>query len=301
MKIFAAAKELNYQPNQTARSLRLKKSNTVGLIVPDITNPFFARISRAIEMCSFETGYTVIVCNTDEDQDKEIHFMNELLSRRIDGLIIAPVQDCIDHIRGLREKKFPFVLIDRFFDEMEANAVVSNNEDSAYEAVSYLTNLGHKRIAMIKGRKSLYTIQKRLAGYQRAVCDLHTDNDADLITGDGFCLEDGYEAALKILNLPKRPTAILVSGNLVTVGALKAIMEKGLKIPDDVSVIAYADNVFSPYLIVPLTTISHPLQEIGTRAFNLLKEHMESESSLPFSKIVIQSQLEVRNSVKKIA
>jgi LacI family transcriptional regulator len=299
-KIIRAAKELNYYPDQTARSLRLKKSFSIGLIVPDITNPFFARIARSIEICSFETEYTLIVCNTDENQEKETHFINELLSRGIDGLIIAPVQDCIDHIRVLKDKKFPFVLVDRFFDQMETNAVVSNNEDSAYEAVSYLANLGHRRIAMIKGRNNIYTIQKRLVGYQRAIERLNLANDPKQIAGDGFCLEDGYAAALQVLNLPERPTAMLVSGNLVTVGVLKAIIEKGLSIPDDISVIAYADNVFSPYLFVPLTTVSHPLTEMGHRAFHLLREHMEAKEPLPFSKIVIQTQFEIRDSVMKL-
>jgi LacI family transcriptional regulator len=299
-KIFSAAKQLNYHPDQTARSLRLKKSHSFGLIVPDITNPFFARIARSIEICSFETGYTLIVCNTDEDQKKEIHFLDELLSRGIDGLIIAPVQDSIEHLRELKEKKFPFVLVDRFFDEMETNAVVSNNEDSAYEAVEYLVKLGHHRIAMIQGRNKIYTIEKRLIGYQRAVKDFNLDNSEGLIAGDGFRLEDGYEAAINILSLEQRPTAMMVSGNLVSVGVLKAVIDNGLKIPDDISIVAYADNVFSPYLLTPLTTVSHPLSEMGDRAFHLLKEHMEAKQPLPYSKIVVQSQFEIRNSVKNI-
>ncbi|TFG94287.1 MAG: LacI family transcriptional regulator [Calditrichales bacterium] len=299
-KIFAAAKKLNYQPDQTARSLRMKKSFTIGLIVPDITNPFFARIARSIETCSFDTGYTVIVCNSGEDQKKEIHLMNELLSRQIDGLIIAPVQDSIEHLRVLKEKNFPFVLIDRFFDEMETNAVVSNNEESAYEAVVYFSKLGHKRIAMIKGRKSIYTIKKRLQGYERAMIEINNHVDPELMVGDGFRLEDGYDAAMNVLKLEPRPTALLVSGNLVTVGVFKAIMEMGLSIPDDISLIAYADNVFSPYLVVPLTTVSHQLDEIGNRAFGLLKVHMEAKEPIPLSKIVIQSNFEIRGSVKKI-
>ena len=299
-KIFAAAKKLNYQPDQTARSLRMKKSFTIGLIVPDITNPFFARIARSIETCSFDTGYTVIVCNSGEDQKKEIHLMNELLSRQIDGLIIAPVQDSIEHLRALKERKFPFVLIDRFFDEMETNAVVSNNEESAYEAVAYLSNLGHQRIAMIQGRKSIYTIKKRLQGYERAMLEINHRIDPELIAGDGFRLEDGYVAAMNVLKLDPRPTALLVSGNLVTVGVFKAVMEIGLSIPNDISLIAYADNVFSPYLVVPLTTVSHPLDEIGNRAFGLLKEHMEAKEPIPLSKIVIQSNFEIRGSVKKV-
>jgi len=299
-KIFSAAKELNYHPDQTARSLRLKKSFSFGLIVPDITNPFFARIARSIDNCSFKTGYTVIVCNTDEDQKKEIHFINELMSRGIDGLIIAPVQDSIAHLRELKENKFPFVLVDRFFDEMETNAVVSNNEDSAYEAVEYLQKLGHHRVAMIQGRNKIYTIEKRLIGYQRAVHHLNLDNSPDLIAGDGFRLEDGYEAAMTVLNLDKRPTAMLVSGNLVSVGVLKAILDSGLTIPDDISIIAYADNVFSPYLLTPLTTVSHPLLEMGDRAFHLLKEHMESKNPIPYSKIVVQSKFEIRESVMQL-
>jgi len=299
-KIFDAAKKLNYQPDHTARSLRMQKSSTIGLIVPDISNPFFARIARSIEMNSFEKGYTLIVCNTDENQDKEIRFMNELLGRRIDGLIIAPVQDSLEHIKMLKDKKFPFVLIDRYFDKMEANAVLSNNEASAHEAVSYLVKQGHKRIALIKGRNSIYTIRKRVEGYQKAVKDLGIDDDPQLIVGDGFSIEDGYESALKVLNTSNPPTALLISGNLVTVGVLKAIIEKDLDIPDDISVIAYADNVFSPYLITPLTTISHPMQEIGNRAFDLLLEHITSKTQLPFSKVIVKSQLQIRKSVREI-
>ena len=299
-KIFAAAKQLNYHPDQTARSLRMKKSYSIGLILPDITNPFFARIARSIEICSYDTGYTVIVCNTDEDQDKENHFMDSLLSRGIDGLIIAPVQDSIEQIRELKDSKFPFVLVDRFFDEMETNAVVSNNEDSAFEAVEYLVKNGHNRVAMIQGRKELYTINKRVIGYKRAVSHFNLDASPDLIAGDGFRMEDGYEAAKQILALTHRPTAVLVSGNLVTVGVIQAIIDTGLAIPEDISIIAYADNVFSPYLITPLTTVSHPLTEIGTRAFELLREHMESKKSLPYSKIVVQSQFDERKSVKNL-
>lgn len=299
-RILAAAKELNYYPNQAARSLRLKKSHTIGLIVSDISNPFFARIARSIEMCSYDTGYTVIVCNTDENQDKENHFMAELLSRRIDGLIIAPVLDSVVHIKQLKEKNFPFVLIDRYFEDIETNAVFSNNEESAYEAVSYMAKLGHKRIAMIRGRKNIYTIQKRVKGYQKAVHDLNLDNDPQLIVGDGFCLEDGYDALLQVLSLSKRPTALLVTGNVITAGVLKAIIEKGFTIPDDISVIAYTDSVFAPYLVKPLTTVSHPLLEIGKCAFNLLKEHMESKTRLPYTQTIVESKLEIRDSVKEI-
>jgi len=297
-KIFAAAKKLNYYPDQAARSLRLKKSHTIGLIVPDISNPFFARISRTIEESAYKIGYTVIVCNTDEDQEKEDHFMNVLLQRRIDGLILCPVQDSKEKICEMLGKNFPFVLIDRYFEDIETNAVVSDNHKSAYEAVSYLVSKGHRRIAFVKGRKNIYTIQKRLEGYMQGVEDFKLDADPELIVGDGYCLEDGYVSAMRLLDMKQCPTAILASGNLVSVGVMKGLIEKGIKIPDDISIIAYADNVFSPYLMTPLTTVSHPLQMIGTSAFNLLMQHLDSKEPLPFSKIILQSNLEKRKSVE---
>jgi LacI family transcriptional regulator len=215
-------------------------------------------------------------------------------------LVIAPVQDSIIHLRALKERNFPFVLVDRFCEEMEANAVISNNEESAYSAVEYLAKLGHRRIALIQGRNKIYTIEKRLIGYQRAIENLQLENSPELICGDGFRMEDGYDAALRIIQLENRPTAMLVSGNLVAVGVIKAIIDKGLSIPDDISLIAYADNVFSPYLLTPLTTVSHPLLEMGQKAFELLRKQMESKSQPPCSKIVVQSQLEIRKSVKNL-
>ena len=299
-KIISAAAKLKYQPDKSARALRLQKSYTIGLIVPDISNPFFAQIARAIEISSYETGYTVIVCNTDENQEKEDHFLNELLSRRIDGLIIAPVQDSKEKICEMLEKKFPLVLIDRCFDNLDTNAIISDNYETSYEVVKYFAEHGHKRIAFIKARTGIYTIEKRLQGYQKAVHDFKLDDGPELIAGGGFGIEDGYDAALEVFDRSKNPSALLVSGNLITVGVIQAITEKGMSIPGDISIIAYEDNVFTPYLATPITVISHPVQEMGKRAFSLLMEHMEAKSKLAFSKVVIKSQFEIRESVRRI-
>ncbi len=168
-KILKAVKELNYIPDFTARALRMKKSFTIGLIVPDILNPYFARISRIIEQLGFAKKYTIIVCNTDEDQEKEILFLNQLISRGVDGIIMAPVQESKDHIVDLIEKKIPLVLLDRIFSDLEVNAIITNNAESVINAMSHLVDLGHKRIAFLRGQKNIYTIQNRLAGYRRAL------------------------------------------------------------------------------------------------------------------------------------
>jgi len=297
-RVFDAAKELDYSPNQTARTLRMQKSFLIGLIVPDIANPFFARVARSIEMQGFEKGYTVIVCNTDENQDKEDKFLDTLLSRGIDGLIIAPVQDCTEQIQKLVDRNFPLVLFDRYFCDVETNAVLTNNFEASYEAIKILAKKGSKRVAFVSGRRDIYTTQQRLKGYEKAVEDFNLDNSESLIVGDGFSFESGYEATKQLLKLEDSPTAMIVTGNLVSVGAMKAILEEGLSIPDDIAIIAFSDNIFSQYLVTPLSTIIHPIDEIGLEAFKILIKNIDSKEKLPFEKIMIKSSLELRDSVQ---
>ena len=299
-KILQAAGELKYQPDQRARALRLGKSETIGLLIPDISNPFFAKIAKSIEQQSYAAGYTLVVCDTNENQEKEIHFVKNLISRGIDGLIIAPVQDSSDHLIELKEKNYPFVLIDRYFENLETNAVISDNEEAAFNAVAHLANLGHKRIAFLTARHNIYTIQKRLNGYKRAVEKFNLCSDPHLIGGDGFTFENGYASALSLLSEPDMPSALLISGNMITLGAFKAILSRGLTIPGDISIIGFTDNLISPFLPCPLTTVSHPLKEMGSKAFLLLLEHVKSNGFLPLSRIIVKTQFQERESTARL-
>jgi len=298
--IFDAVEELNYQPDITARALRMKKSFTIGLIVPDIGNPFFSRIARRIEQLGFEKGYTVIVCNTDEDQEKENRYVDHLLSRGVDGLIMVPVQDSDEQVRTIINKGLPLVLIDRIFENLNTNAVISNNSESAYNAVKHLAELGHKKVAFLRGRSNIYTIAKRYEGYCKAVKEFQLVESDSLVVGDGFSFEDGFNSSKELLNCDIPPTALLLTGNLITVGAISAIIEKGLSIPEDISVVAFADSIFSPYLVKPLTTISHPLYEIGSQAFNLLLKNIESKKALPISQIILNTQSDIRKTTGRV-
>jgi len=300
-KILKAVKKLNYVPDFTARTLRMKKSFTIGLIVPDILNPYFARIARRIEQLGFDKNYTVIVCNTDEDQEKEVLYLNQLISRGVDGIILAPVQERKDHIEGLLEKEIPLVLIDRIFDNLKVNAVISNNSDSVINAVAHLVKLGHKRIAFLKGQDNIYTIKTRLVGFNKAITKFKLQKNNKYIVGNGFEFEDGYESTLKLLNLPKLPTAIISSGgDLVTLGAIKAILEKGLSIPNDISIVAFFDSYYSPFLATPLTTISHYRKKIGEKAFSLLLKQIESKRKLSTKILCVDTKFDVRKSTTKI-
>ncbi|MEN8192568.1 MAG: LacI family DNA-binding transcriptional regulator [Bacteroidota bacterium] len=299
-RIFEAVEELNYHPDFTARALRMKKSFTIGLIVPDIGNPFFSRIARTIEQLGFEKGYTVIVCNTDEDQEKENLYVTHLLSRGVDGMIMVPTQDSDEQVRKIMHKNIPLVLIDRIFDDVETNAVISNNVESAFTAVKHLADLGHKKVAFLRGRHNIYTMKKRFEGYIKAVKEFGLIESDSLIVGDGFSFEDGYNSTKILLECPTPPTGLLLTGNLITVGAISAILEKGLSIPDDISVIAFADSIFAPYLIQPLTAISHPLFEIGSKAFDLLLDNIEADNELPSNQIVVNTQFDIRKTTGKV-
>ena len=298
-RIFAVARELDYHPNQVARALRLQKTLTIGLILPDIANPFFSGIARSVELQSFDSGYNLVVCNTGEDQEREIGFVHNLIGRGIDGLIIAPVQNSDKHIVELLDKNFPLVLIDRWFEHIETNAVLTDNEESAFNAMVHFANAGHKRIGFISSRPHISTIQNRRAGYLRAISTFNLDDDPELICGIGSEITDGYKSTMKLLALPDPPTALLISGNMLTIGVLQAITQKGLSIPCDISLIGYTDSYYTPYLLCSLTTVSHPLEEMGRKAFELLLKNMKSKVPLPISKIVIETQLNKRASVSK--
>ncbi len=299
-RILVAARELDYQPDQVARSLRLKKSHTIGLIIPDISNPFFAEIARSIEIKSNESGYSLIVCNTNEDQSKEDHFISNLLSRGLDGLIIAPVQDSDQHIQELVKKHFPFVLIDRCFEHFTTNAVISDNQQSAFRAVAYLVAKGHRRIGFVGGRRGIYTIQKRLQGYRDAVVHFNLDDNPDLIAGTGFTFDSGYTATRALIALAEPPTALLVSGNMISFGAIKAIQDAGWSVPADLSVIGFTDHFLASMLSSPLTSISHSLIKMGSQAFELLFEHMNGVAGIPYSTRVLETELIQRSSVASV-
>jgi DNA-binding LacI/PurR family transcriptional regulator len=300
LKILQAAKSLQYRPDQRARALRLGKTQTIGLIIPDISNLFFAEIANTIEHHCYNSGYTLMVCATNEEQEKEIRFINDLVSRGVDGLIIASVQDSDKPIRELLDKKIPFVLIDREFEDLPTNAVISNNEEAAYHAVEFLAKQGHKRIGFLRSRKNIYTIRKRLTGYLKGLRDFGLEEDPALIAGDGYSFERGYHGSIELLALNPPPTAILVSGNRITFGAIKAIVESGKHIPEDVSLIGFSDTPLAPFLISSLTTISHPLEEMGERAFELLIENMEANETCQLQRVIVETTFNIRASTQTL-
>lgn len=299
-KIRQAAKEMEYRPNEVARGLRLKKTHTIGLVVPDISNPFFAYVTHIIQMNAFKAGYSLIVCNTNEDVEMEIAQVELLRRKGVDGFIIMPVGTQHSHIDDLVLNNKPLVLLDRNIDVLDVSCIIVDNYKGAYEAVDYMINRGHKRIAIIQGLQNTYTNNERVRGYKDALADNHICIDDELILGDDFRSENGYYSTIKLLELENPPTAIFAFSDLITLGTLQAVSEKKLKIPDDLSILAFDDIDFAPYLIAPLTVVQQPRESMGEEAVKLLIDKMNSKSEYKAQKILLEPKLIIRESVKMI-
>jgi len=297
--ILETVKKFNYAPNEMARNLRLQQTQTIGLIIPDILNPFYAGMARSLGIECEKKDYSFIICNTDEIQEKEINFIKMLKRRRIEGLVITPVQDSKEHFEELMNEGFPFVLAGRCFNGFKTNAVVTDDYNDVFKAVEYLIKLGHSRIGFIRGRKVSSAIQDREKGYRGALAKYNMQIDQDLIIGNGCTVESGYRATKEILNLPERPTALLISENVIVVGALEAIFEAGLSVPDDVSIVGFTNMKSTPYLSYPLTSITQPTGQLGKRAFDLLFKQIQSPDEHKYEKIVLHGKFSIGKSTQK--
>lgn len=299
-RVLKAVKELNYHTDQTARALRMKKSFTIGLIIPNIASPFFIGIARSLDSECAKKGYTLLISDTNEDQEKEIKAVYDLFSRGVDGLVIAPVQDSDKHIQDLIQRKFPFVLIDRASEKYDTNAVISDDKDSTRKAVQHLIDLGHKRISFISGRSNLYPVIKRLEGYSKALKENNIKISKKYIISCNPTLENVYKAMNQLMKLKNSPTAIIISGTIITLGVLKSIFDMGKSIPEDFSLIAITDTIFESYYKSPVSTISHKVKDIGIKTFEILFNQMNTKKELPYSKVIIEATFTNRNSTARV-
>jgi LacI family transcriptional regulator len=297
--IVQAAKKLNYKPNQLARGLRLKKTHTIGLVVPDISNPFFAHVTRIIQTHAYQAGYSLIVCNTDEDINTELAQIELLISKGVDGFIVMPVGTTYVHFQKLMNDDVPLVLLDRSFDNLDTNSVVVDNYAGAYKATEYLISMGHAKIAIIQGLPDTYTNNARVKGYLDALKDSGIDVNRNYIVGKDFRKENGYIETKFLLGLEDPPTAIFTTSDLITLGVLEAISEENLIVPEDISLVSFDDIDFAPFLFAPLTAVRQPKEMMGEVAVKLLIDELKLKKEHDHRKIVLKPELVVRNSVKK--
>jgi len=274
-RVRRAMEELGYQPNAIAQSLRKRTTYAIGILVSDITNPFFATIVRGAEDAALEAGYSVIVCNSDEDPQKEDMYIRALWRRRIDGMLIAPTRDGTSPaIQELVQRKLPFVFVDRKAKGIEADAVLSDNIGGAYLATKHLIERGHKRIGIVLGIPGATTTEERLLGYRQALEEAGIPFSEDLVVWGGYRMEGGRKACAKLLSLSDPPTAIFSTNNLMTVGVLQELSHRGIKIPEEVAVVGFDDLEWAEIVHPPLTVVAQRPYEIGYQAFKILLERL---------------------------
>ena len=294
------AEELNYEPNMLARSLRMKQTFTIGMIVPDISNPFFASIARFVEIESRRAGYSVIVCDSQEDTALEEESIKVLEMRKVDGMIICPVGRESQSIVKVSKLNIPIVIVDRYFPEMNLSCVVSDNYNGAIQAINHLIEKGYRKIAFIQGLCDTSVNKERLKGY----IDAHKQNDLpvneSLVVGEDFGEQNGYIGAKILLNGAERPTAIFGGSNLISLGAIRAISEEHLRIPDDISLIAFDDQPYFDFLTTPITSVRQKKEELGKISITLLLGELDGHGVPDKKKIVVPTELVARKSVKQL-
>jgi LacI family transcriptional regulator len=296
-RVLAAMDALNYRPNALARSLRQGKTNTIGLVLPDSANPFFAEISRGIEDEAFKKGYSVFLCNTELDTQRELFYVDVLSKKQVDGIIFVAAGDQADSLDYLIQRRMPLVMIDREVPNVEADAVLTDNQLGGYLAARHLLDLGHSRIACIAGPSSITPSSERIIGYRKALEEAGISYDEKLVLRGDYHAQSGMDITHIILGMNPRPTAVFALNDLMALGALRAAAEAGCSVPRDLSVVGYDNLEISRFTNPPLTTIAQPKKEVGTRAVNLLVERMAQKSQPPV-RLVLPPELIVRRSTQ---
>jgi LacI family transcriptional regulator len=299
-KVKQRAKELGYKPNQLARGLRKGKTETLGLVIPDISNPFFAEITRAVENEAKKHGYNVIFCSSDESTKSSKESVELLRNRQVDGLIIVPTYNFLSEINKLKEENFPFVLIDRYFNRLNANSVVIDNYSASMQAIEHLIKLGHKRIGCISFLPDFLHIQDRVEGYKDAIEKHGLKLDPKLIRNVPYDnMDKDVEKIMKEFTTGKNKVdALYLAANVIGMSSIQAFNHLGVKIPDDISIICFDDPEALKLSPVPITTIRQPIAEIGLKAVQILIEDIKTGKSKDniFHNVQLAAKLIVRKS-----
>jgi LacI family fructose operon transcriptional repressor len=293
-RVLAAMDDLDYKPNRVARSLRAKKSSIIGLIVSDIQNPFFTAVGRAVEDVASAQGMSIFLCNSDEDQDKEIMYLEHMRAENVAGVIFSPTRQTADAFSDTVGVNLPMVVIDRRVQASDVDSVLIENVESAYQLTEHLIADGYRRIGAMFGIAST-TGRERRKGFVHALREHGLEPEPDLINYVDAREEVGYATTKELLKRPERPEAIFSSNGLLATGAFRALRESQLRIPDEIAFATFDDTPWAGLVEPPVTVIRQPTYEIGKTACELLLERID-EPSRPTRQIILKSALVVRRS-----
>jgi LacI family transcriptional regulator len=292
-KVETAIAELGYYPSSVARSLTTRKTATIAVVVSDISNPFFTAVVRGVEDGLQGRDYQLILCNTDEDVDKQERYLRALLSKRVEGIIIAATGDPSSFLQ-IVARHIPTLFIDRQPPGRDEPTLSVDNEAAAYDAVMHLSQHGHRRIAAVVGLPQVSTSAERLAGYRRALSDSAVAFDASLVCTGNSRIEGGMAAIDALLALPDPPTAIFAANNLMTLGVLKLLGARGLRCPQDVALVGFDDHEWASCFTPPLTVVRQPTYDMGQAAVAVLLNRIHGGAAAPLPRM--HAELVIRGS-----
>jgi LacI family transcriptional regulator len=295
-RVEAAIADMGYVPNVLARSLRSRRTDTLALILTDISNPFWTTVVRGVEDAASNAGFNVILCNTDESEAEQDKYLRVLLQKQVDGVLLVPARSALEPIQFVQSQDTPVVVLDRLIPDVQADTVHCDSEGGAHQLTRLLLSLGHRRIAVLSGPQGVSTAEDRVAGYQRALKEAGLDVDPALVYYGQFSLESGYTMTQRVLAATPRPSGLFAGNNFIAIGALRALRDAGLQVPEDLALVGFddlpADLVVDPFL----TVVAQPAYEMGRRATELLLARLSGEAPEAYQEIVLPTELIVRQS-----
>jgi DNA-binding LacI/PurR family transcriptional regulator len=294
-RVLLAIEALGYQPSRTAQRLRAKRGYVIGAVISDIQNPFFTAVVRGIEDVAYRHGYSLILCNTDEDSDKERLYLDVMRAEAVAGVILATTVEDNPSVSHFIEDGIPVIAIDRRLNDPRVDSVLVDSVQGTLEAMSHLIRLGHRRIGFISGPLTITTMRERRDGYILAHQQHGLPVSPELMRYSSARQTGGYAAALELLEQQPPITALLAMNNLIATGAFQAIRERGLRIPEDMSIVSFSDMPWAPLLQPPLTVVAQPDYDLGQKAAELLVERL-AHRDRPVAHVQLGLRLIVRTS-----
>jgi LacI family transcriptional regulator len=294
-RVLAAVEEIGYLPSAVARSLRKSETKIVGVLVPNVNNPFFAELVVGVEECCRLAGYSVFLCNSDNDPKRQQQYMRTLLEKRIDGLLLSSAGDAEALARIFKLATVPSVTVDRLVPGARADRVSVNNLDGAHKAVKHLLDLGHRNIACVSGPGEFEVTLERVDGWRRALQERGLVPDESLLVESDFSSAGGYEAVRQLLRARPEITAVFASNDMMALGALRAAAELGLRVPQQFSVVGFDDVELSGFVYPALTTVGCSIKELGREAARVLIDRIDNPGA-PLKDVQLTPRLVVRES-----
>lgn len=295
-RVEAAIADLGYVPNVLARSLRSRRTNTLGLILTDISNPFWTTVARGVEDAASDAGFNVILCNTDESEAEQDKYLHVLIQKQVDGVLLVPARSAVEPIKFIQSQNTSVVVLDRRIPSSQADAVRCDSEGGAYQLTRLLLSLRHRRIAMLSGPQGVSTAEDRVTGFRRALADAGANVDAAPVYYGKFSLESGYDMTMQALAQTPRPSALFAGNNFIAIGALRALRDAGLRVPEDLALVGFddlpADLVVDPFL----TVAAQPAYEMGRQATELLLARLSGAAPAAYQEVVLPTEIVVRKS-----